>query len=345
MKVVFSPDQAKHYPKTFIQSGIFREPQEIPGRADALEAGLREAGHDFIPAMDFGPKPRAAVHSPGYLHFLETIHERWVAAGMESKEVLPNIHPGRHMSSMPKGIAGEVGYYTADLAAPIGPKTWEGVVAASNAALTATELVLDDLPAAKAAYALCRPPGHHAYEDMSGGFCFLNNVAIAAHYARQKVQRAAILDIDVHHGNGTQGIFYKRPDVFTLSLHCDPTDFYPFFAGYEHERGEAAGEGYNLNLPLPAGSGDDAFLKRLEEAKQALRTYAPDILFIALGLDAFEGDPLVGLKVTTEGFSRIAASIADLGMPTVLVQEGGYNRDFLGANISSFMKGFESVRS
>ncbi|MEP3244322.1 MAG: histone deacetylase family protein [Sneathiella sp.] len=344
MKVVFSPDQSKHHPETFIQSGVFKEPQEVPARADALEAGLKEAGHEFVTARDFGPKPRAAIHSPGYLNFLETIHERWTAAGMESKEVLPNIHPGRHMSSMPKGLVGEVGYYTADLAAPIGEKTWEGAVAASNAALTATDLVLDDLVAKKAAYALCRPPGHHAYEDMAGGFCFLNNVAIAAQYALKKTERVAILDIDVHHGNGTQGIFYTRSDVFTISLHCDPTDFYPFFAGYEHERGEAAGEGYNLNLPLSAGQGDDAFLSRLEEAKKALRVYAPDVLFIALGLDAFEGDPLVGLKVTTEGFGRIAASIATLDMPTILVQEGGYNQDHLGANISSFMAGFESVR-
>lgn len=345
MKVVFSPDQEKHHPKTFIQSGSFKEPQEVPGRATALQAGLEVAGHDFVEVKDFGPKPRAAIHTPGYLKFLETIHDRWTEAGMESKEVLPNVHPGRHMSSMPQGIAGEVGYYTADLAAPIGEGTWEGVVAASNVALTATEIVLEDLTAKKAAYGLCRPPGHHAYADMAGGFCFLNNTAIAAQYALNKVKRVAILDIDVHHGNGTQGIFYKRSDVYTLSLHCDPANFYPFFAGYDHERGEGPGEGYNLNLPLPPESGDEPFLARLEEAKTAIEAYAPDVLFIALGLDAFEGDPLIGLKVSTEGFGRIAASIAALDLPTVLVQEGGYNRDYLGANISSFLAGFESVRS
>ncbi|MEH6402205.1 MAG: histone deacetylase family protein [Sneathiella sp.] len=341
MKIVFSPEHSKHHPKTYFKGGSFHEPQEVPERADALLDGLRNAGHEIVDAQDFGPKPRAAIHTPGYLHFLETISARWKSAGMENDEVLPNIHPGRHMSSMPKGIVGEVGYYTTDMSAPIGDKTWEASVASSNVALTATELVLNDLAAPKSAYALCRPPGHHAFKDQAGGFCFLNNIAIAAQYALEKTSRVAILDVDVHHGNGTQGIFYKRDDVLTISLHCDPTDFYPFFAGYDHERGEGAGVGYNLNFPITPETGDDDYLNVLESAKSALRAYAPDVLFVALGLDAFEGDPLVGLKITTEGFNKIAASIAELGLPTVLVQEGGYNREYLGANITSFIAGFE----
>ncbi len=341
MRVVFSSEHSRHHPKTYIKAGSFHEPQEVPARADALLEGIAAAGHEVFEAMDFGPKPRAAVHTPSYLHFLETINQRWKADGMENEEVLPNIHPGRHMASMPTSIVGEVGYYTTDMSAPIGPETWEAAVASSNVALTATEMVLDQLPDQSAAYALCRPPGHHAFKDQAGGFCFLNNVAIAAEHALGLVGRVAILDVDVHHGNGTQGIFYDRKDVLTISLHCDPTDFYPFFAGYAHERGEAAGEGYNLNIPVPAESGDDVYLAHLERAKEALTAFAPDVLFVALGLDAFEGDPLVGLKITTAGFERIAASIAQLELPTVLVQEGGYNRDFLGANISSFLKGFE----
>ncbi|WP_169567686.1 histone deacetylase family protein [Sneathiella limimaris] len=341
MKVVFSPDHARHHPKTYFKSGTFHEPQEVPGRADALLSGIEAAGHEVIQSMDFGPKPRGAVHNPGYLYFLETISERWKAAGMENEEVLPNIHPGRRMNSMPEGIVGEVGYYTTDMSAPIGEGTWEAAVASSNVALTATELVLDQLPEAGSAYALCRPPGHHAFQDMCGGFCFLNNVAIAAQYALSEVNRVAILDVDVHHGNGTQGIFYNRSDVLTISLHCDPTDFYPFFSGYAHERGEGDGEGYNLNIPIPPQTGDADYMPYLEQAKQALRSYAPDVLFVALGLDAFEGDPLIGLSITTGGFGQIGAAISELDMPTVLVQEGGYNRDFLGANISSFLKGFE----
>ncbi|MBO6825474.1 MAG: histone deacetylase family protein [Sneathiella sp.] len=340
MKFVYSPEHDRHHPKTYIKAGSFHEPQEVPGRAEALHAGLTETGHEVVEAKDFGPGPRAAIHTPEYLYFLETIAARWKAAGMDNEEVLPNIHPGRHMTSYPSGIIGEVGYYTTDLSAPIGPDTWAACVASSNVALTAADIVLDDMSAKAVAYGLCRPPGHHAYQDQAGGFCFLNNVAIAAQHALEKVQRVAILDVDVHHGNGTQGIFYNRSDVFTISLHCDPTDYYPFFSGYAHERGEGQGEGYNLNVPVPPGTGDDDYLPYLEKAKIALTSYAPDVLFVALGLDAFEGDPLDGLKITTPGFGRIAASIAALNIPTVLIQEGGYNRDYLGANISSFLKGF-----
>jgi len=344
MKIIYSPDHAKHDPKTYFKGGTFHEPQEVPGRAEALVKGLKDAGHEIIGPCDFGPSPRAAVHTPGYLHFLETIYTRWHAGEMGGEEVLPNIHPGRYMSSMPTGLIGEVGYYTTDISAPIGMATWEAAVASNNVALTATDFVLSNLEEKLSAYALCRPPGHHAFKDQAGGFCFLNNIAIAAEYARRSVSRVAILDVDVHHGNGTQGIFYDRSDVFTISMHCDPTDFYPFFAGHAHERGGGAGEGYNLNLPLAPQSADDAFLDRMEEAMTALRAYAPDVLFIALGLDAFEGDPLIGLSVTTEGFGKIAARIAALDLPTILVQEGGYNRDFLGANITSFISGFEGQR-
>ncbi|GLQ05612.1 histone deacetylase family protein [Sneathiella chinensis] len=344
MKIVFSPDHARHHPQTYFKAGTFHEPQEVPGRADALLAGLTTAGHEIVPARAFGPEHRAAVHTPDYLTFLETIAGRWKAAGMESDEVLPNIHPGRRMASVPTGVVGEVGYYSTDMSAPIGPETWAAAVASSEVALTAADLVLNGGTGdQKAAYALCRPPGHHAFQDQAGGFCFLNNVAIAAQYALRQVRRVAILDVDVHHGNGTQGIFYGRNDVLTVSLHCDPTDFYPFFAGYAHERGEGAGESYNLNLPIPPGTGDDGYLEYLDKAKAALGAYAPDMLFIALGLDAFEGDPLVGLRITTDGFRRIASSIAELGLPTVLVQEGGYNRDFLGDNIASFIRGFEGA--
>jgi acetoin utilization deacetylase AcuC-like enzyme len=344
MKIVYSPDHARHDPQVYFKSGAFHEPQEVPGRAEALIKGLRESGHEIIGPDDFGPSPRAAIHTPGYLKFLETIYERWHVAGMESEEVLPNIHPGRHMSSMPTGIVGEVGHYTTDMSAPVGRYTWDAAVASCNVALTATEYVLDNLALANAAYGLCRPPGHHAFKDQAGGFCFLNNIAIAAEYARRRAGRIAILDVDVHHGNGTQGIFYDRADVFTISIHCDPSDFYPFFAGYEQERGQGAGEGFNLNLPLPKGSRDDDFLARLEQALAALKAYSPDILFVALGLDAFEGDPFAGLGITTEGFGNIAANIAKLDFPTVLIQEGGYNRDYLGANITSFISGFEGQR-
>src|SRR5690625_2583027 len=176
---------------------------------------------------------------------------------------------------------------------------------------------------------------------MAGGFCFLNNAAIAAQHLRQAHARLAILDIDVHHGNGTQAIFWRRRDVLTLSVHADPAHFYPFFWGHAHEQGEGEGKGYNLNFPLAIGSSDDALLQQVEAALTVLRSYAPGALVVALGLDAFEGDPLSGLKITTSGFRRIGAAIAAAGYPTLLVQEGGYLTPELGANLLSFLSGFE----
>ncbi len=290
---------------------------------------------------DFGPAPRAAVHSADYLRFLETVHGRWVDAGMTSEHVFGNVHPGRHMSGLPGNLLGQVGYYTADLACPIGPGTWTAVCAAANVALTAASHVLEGAPQA---YAVCRPPGHHAFDDAAGGFCFLNNVAIAAQSAVAQGRRPAIVDMDLHAGNGTQGIFYRRGDVLTVSLHRDPDDYYPYFAGYAEERGEGDGAGTHLNLPLPEGTGDNAYLAALDDALQAVRAWAPDILFVSVGLDGYEHDPLEGFKLTTVGFARIAQALGELGLPTVLVQEGGYNVPDIGANIVSFLDGFMAGR-
>jgi acetoin utilization deacetylase AcuC-like enzyme len=192
---------------------------------------------------------------------------------------------------------------------------------------------------APAAYALCRPPGHHAFADVAGGFCFINNSAVAAQTLRRQAARVAILDVDLHHGNGTQGIFYARPDVLTVSIHADPVRFYPFFWGHADERGEGAGLGYNLNLPLERKSGDEEFLAALEPAFRRIRAFAPEALVIALGLDAFKGDPFGGLSVTTPGFHRIAEAIGRLGLPMVVVQEGGYLCDALSDNLTAFLTG------
>ncbi|MDJ0947975.1 MAG: histone deacetylase family protein [Alphaproteobacteria bacterium] len=342
MQVVYSEDHRRHDPKTYFRGGGFHEHPEMPARADNIAAALSAAGYDILPPEDFGPGPRAAVHTPEYLHFLETIVERWRADGFTSEEVVPNVHPGRHMAGLPEGTVGQLGYFTTDMSAPIGPETWQAARTASDVTLTATRRVLDG---AREAYALCRPPGHHAFADQAGGFCFLNNIAIAAQYARDHgAARAAIVDVDVHHGNGTQGIFYRRGDVLTVSLHCDPTNFYPFFAGYGHERGEDAGRGVNANFPLPRGTGDNAYLVALDEALALVRSFAPEILFVALGLDGYEKDPFEGFRITTAGFGRIAQALGELGLPTVLVQEGGYNCADLGRNVESFLTGFAEGR-
>ncbi len=255
--------------------------------------------------------------------------------------MIANVHPVRNAATYPTHIVGRLGWHTADTGCPIGPGTWAAACAATDVATTAAQLVLDG---EDAAYALCRPPGHHAFSDIAGGFCFLNNSAVAAAQLRLKHERVAILDVDVHHGNGTQGIFYERADVLTVSIHADPAFFYPFVWGYAHERGAGPGLGANLNIPLPKGTGDDDYIKAIGEAEKTIRAFAPGALVVALGLDASEHDPLAGLAVTTDGFRRIGAAIARLGLPTVFVQEGGYFSDILGANLTAALGGFEEAR-
>jgi acetoin utilization deacetylase AcuC-like enzyme len=279
------------------------------------------------------------VHTADYLRFLETAHERWRVLPGAGPEVVPNIHPVRRGGGYPNSVVGQAGWHMADTACPLTAESWPAIRASANSAVHAAALVMAGAPAA---YALCRPPGHHAYADMAGGFCYLNNTAIAAQQLRRSAARVAIVDVDLHHGNGTQGIFYARPDVLTVSVHAEPSGFYPFFWGYAEERGEGPGTGFNLNLPLALGSGDDEFLAALDRGLAAVRDFRPEALVVALGLDAFAGDPLAGLAVSTAGFGAIARRLAGLGLPSVLVQEGGYPTEELGRNLVAFLEGFES---
>ncbi|WP_417514344.1 histone deacetylase family protein [Minwuia sp.] len=339
MKVIYSPDQQKHDPSSFISSGRVTSSPECPERADRFLAAVTDAGHEVLAPDRHGIAPVAAIHGVDYLHFLETAHQRWSALPNAGKEVIPNVHPGRHMTTRPDHIVGQAGFFMADTACPIGAGTWEAALAGADCALTATDMVL---ATGQVAYALCRPPGHHAYADMAGGFCFLNNVAIAAQRAVAAGRRPAILDVDIHHGNGTQGIFYSRGDVMNVSVHADPTNYYPFFCGYAAERGDGAGAGRNLNLPLAHGSGDDAYLDAIGRGLDAVQRFGADILLISLGLDPQENDPLGVLKVTTGGFRRAGARVAAAQTATVIVQEGGYLCDELGANLAAFLDGFEN---
>lgn len=338
MKAVYSERHRIHDPQFFLVRGVVRRTTEQPERADRLLAGVKAGSHTLIAPQEFGQGPRARVHSADYLAFLAEAWDEWVALGDSGPEMIANIHPVRHAATYPTHIIGKLGWHTADTACPIGPGTWKGACAATDVAVTAAQLVMDG---ERASYALCRPPGHHAFADMAGGFCFLNNSAIAAAHLRQMHERVAILDVDVHHGNGTQGIFYERGDVLTVSIHADPARFYPFVWGHAHERGAGAGLGANLNIPLPLGTGDDGFIAALAHAKAMLAAFAPGALVVALGLDASEHDPLAGLAVTTDGFHRIGAAIASIGLPTVFVQEGGYLSEILGANLTAVLGGFE----
>lgn len=336
MKACLDPRQSRHDPRHFMANGQRLQNPEQPRRIAVLKAGAEAAGCTFAAPEDHGLGPIAALHSPEYLAFLSTIHTRWKRIPDAADEVIPNIHPDRRTASYPRSAVGQAGFHQADTACPIAAGTWEAAYWSAQTALSAADAVLGG---DRAAYALSRPPGHHAFGDLAGGFCFLNNAGIAAEYLRRAGRRPAILDVDVHHGNGTQGIFYDRADVLTVSLHADPVRFYPFFWGHAHERGEGPGLGYNLNLPLPRGTLIDGYLRALDTALERITLFGADVIVVALGLDAHENDPLKGLALTTPDFTRLANTITATGLPMVLVQEGGYLSDDLGQNLTAFLEG------
>ncbi len=340
MKAVLAEDEQKrHYPPSYLVNGVPQKNPERPERIAMLLQGAKDAGCEIVRPEKYGKAPILAVHTQRYLSFLARAHERWSHIKGASEAVTPNIHP-YHRRGYPDSVVAQAGWHMIDASAPISADTWDSAQWSAWSADHAAQLVLDG---ERAAYALCRPPGHHANAETAGGFCYLNNTAIAAAALRKTHARVAILDVDLHHGNGTQDIFYDRDDVLTVSLHADPVRFYPFFWGYADETGAGNGDGSNLNLPLPRGANDSAFLEALQTALKKVTAFNPDALVIALGLDAYEGDPIAGLGVTTGGFAKIGEMIASaLNLPTVIIQEGGYPCDELGGNLSAFLGGFQS---
>jgi len=336
VQAVFDSNTSKHDPQFFLVKGRMRASTEQPERAQRLLAGLRRCEIEVVAPATFDTSCIEDVHEEKYLDFLQHGYRHWRDLPDSSAEVIANVHPLRRRDNYPASIVGRAGWHMADTACPLGEHTWQAARASANVALSATQLVLQGQ---ELAYALCRPPGHHAYTDLAAGFCFLNNAAIAAQFARRTHSRVAILDVDVHHGNGTQDIFYQRADILTVSIHADPSHFYPFFWGYANERGEDEGEGYNVNMPLETLSGDSVFLKALDAAIEQITEFDPGILIVALGLDASEADPLRGLSVTTDGFYRIGQTIAQAALPTVFVQEGGYLSDVLTDNLAATLSG------
>ncbi|MCS6854889.1 MAG: histone deacetylase family protein [Elioraea sp.] len=339
MDAFFHPDQTRHAPQFFLRFGRVVACFETPARAEALLLGVRGAGLAIRePALpDLGEL--AAVHDPSYLGFLRDSPREWAGLPGAGAEVVPNMHPTpemlAHGARAPEGVVGRAGWFLADTACAIGPDTWASAVASAGAALAAADAVAGG---ARAAYALCRPPGHHAYSRRAGGHCYLNNAALAAERLRRAgAARVAVLDLDVHHGNGTQGIFWHRGDVLTVSVHGDPRHFYPWFVGHADERGEGPGEGTNLNLPLPRGADDEAWLAAVADGAAAVRRFGADALVVALGFDAWVGEPLGFLAVSEDGFARAAATVSALGLPSVLVQEGGYAVDALPKLVVRFL--------
>ncbi|WP_226627119.1 histone deacetylase family protein [Alloyangia pacifica] len=337
MKAFFDDRQRLHDPKHFMANGQVLPSPEQPRRIEVLKAAAEEAGCVFEAPGDAGLGPIAALHSAEYLTFLRNIYTRWQRIPDAGPEVIPNIHPANRGDGYPKSAIGQAGYHQADTACPIAEGTFDAAYWSAQAAISGADFIASGTGPA---YALSRPPGHHAFADLAGGFCFLNNSGIAAERLRMAGFRPAILDVDVHHGNGTQGIFYARDDVLTVSIHADPARFYPFFWGHAQERGEGRGLGCNLNLPLPRGTDDAAYLTALETALERVRNFGADALVVALGLDASIDDPFQGLAVTQDGFARIGAAIARAGVPTLFVQEGGYLSASLGANLGRVLGGF-----
>jgi acetoin utilization deacetylase AcuC-like enzyme len=332
MKAFAHPAEARHDPRFFLMRGRLRPNFEIPARAAALAEGLAWLG--ISPALP-PPALRAAleaVHAPAYLDFLRDAPAAWAALPDPGPEVVGNVHPTPEMlaqgASCPAGLVGQVGWFTADTACPIGPGTWDAALGAAACALAAA----GEAASGRTAYALCRPPGHHAYAARAGGHCYVNNAALAAQALRDAgAARVAVLDIDSHHGNGTQGIFWERGDVLTVSVHGDPNRYYPWFVGHAAEVGAGAGAGCNLNLPLAQGLGDAEWLAAIAAGLRAIAGFRADALVVSLGFDASEQEPLGFLRVTEDGFARAAALISAAGLPSAIIQEGGYNVEVIGA--------------
>ena len=338
MIVVQSPLHARHDGGMELHRGALVPSFESPDRVDHI---LRAVSGKW-PCIE--PRPHAeaelhTVHDPAYVEFLRTAYTRWQADGRDGS-MLPSGFPARSLRQdrVPDGINGAMGYYAFDAGTPIVAGTWEAAFAAARCALTAAALVSEG---ARSAYALCRPPGHHAARSVYGGYCYLNNAALAAQALRDAGRaRVAILDIDYHHGNGTQDIFWSRGDVHFTSIHGSPDTEYPYFLGYADETGVGEGAGCTRNFPLPRGTGWDTYAAALEEGMAGLRAFAPDALVVSLGVDAFEHDPISSFRLATPHFAEIGDRIAAADWPTVLVQEGGYAVEDIGTNVVAVLSAF-----
>ena len=334
MKCVWDERQRAHTPAGEFFNGAVHPAAEHPGRVDAIlgTIGAVEAPNDF------GLEPIGRVHSAEYIAFLQTAHDQWRVAGREG-DAFPYTFPvvKRRLLKLQR-IDALLGQYSFDTSTPIGEGTWEAAFWAAQTALAATEAVL---AGQSNAFALCRPPGHHCGRDYLGGYSYLSNAAIAAEHAiASGAKRIAILDVDYHHGNGTQDIFYGRADVLYVSIHADPAMDYPYYWGHADEAGVGDGAGATLNLPLPRGTDWGSYEPVLLAALERIGGHEPELLIVSYGADTFDGDPISHFKLKTSDYELMARRIASLQLPTVIVMEGGYAVDALGANVASLLSGF-----
>lgn len=343
MRAFYHPDQALHDPKQFMRFGKVVAPKDLPERTQRLLGAL--AKHGIAPERPpaHGLQPILAVHDEGFLTFLRSAWERWQELPAErGPEAWPNTFP--YWSGRPDedvrspcratGFIGQLGWYLGDLSVPVGEHCWISTLRSAETAVSGADAII---AGERFAYALCRPSGHHARSDRASGFCYLNNSAIAAQRLRSTFSKIAVLDVDAHHGDGTQQIFYRRPDVLTISIHADPSNYYPFFTGYSDETGNGPGEGFNLNLPLRHGAGGAEMAAALDKAGDAIRAFGAEALVVPLGFDAHKDDPIGVLKLESADFAAIGTKVKALALPTLVVQEGGYAIEAIGNCLDAFL--------
>ena len=342
MKIFYSETHRKHYPPFEVFDGGKRVPYlENPDRMDRILSALKQKDWaEFLEPSDFGLEPIYAVHDKDYVAFLASAWNEWldsdpeVAAAPELHAFLPATFALRRTPHIPSTLLGKAGYYMMDLSACIVEHTYTAALSSVNCAVSAAE---STFRTQRSAFALCRPPGHHAGADYAAGYCFINNASVAANWLSSK-EKVALLDIDYHAGNGTQDIFYERDDVLTISIHGDPDFEYPHYIGFADETGAGKGVGFHRNFPLPAGTDDTQYLSALDEALEIIRKFKPKYLVVSAGTDTFDGDPLGRFKVTRNGFMEIGKRIAGLGLPSIVIMEGGYANEALGDNVVTLLE-------
>lgn len=341
MNIYYHENQALHNPQTYFSRGKMRDPQEIPQRVIEFQKGIENAGYAVTEPEDFGFDYLTQVHGVAYIEFLKTAYQEWHEVPEDwGEEVIPNVFVKDYNAL--KGVLAKASRYIADGSAPIGKYTWESVYWSAQSALNAAKDIAGGAPLSMS---ISRPSGHHARRESAGGFCFVNNAAIAAEYllANSDAKKILILDTDVHHGQGIQEIFYDRSDVMYISLHGDPTNFYPAVAGFEEERGEGCGLGYNINYPFAHGISEADFMAVLKSAMSDAETFNPDVIIHNMGFDVYVEDPQSKAQVTTEGMAKIAKEIIALGKPVLGLIEGGYLIETLAVNTESYIQGLTSA--
>lgn len=343
MRIFYNAQHSLHQGRHEMFRGRLVPCVEVPARADHVLRELRARGLDGIEsAPEVGMEVLARVHAPRYLQFLSTAWDEWVALDPANAafDALPSYWPIRTFRSdvLPDSFPARMGLFSFDAGSPITAGTWD---AARRGAACAVAGAHSLLQGERSAFVLTRPPGHHAGHDFFGGYCFLNNAAIAAQALRDGgLAQVAVLDVDFHHGNGTQAIFYERGDVFFASVHGDPRTEYPYYLGHADERGAGAGLGCNLNLPLPRGTGFDRWREALAEALQAIGRFGAEALVVSLGVDTFARDPIAGFGLRSEDYLRLGEDLAAAGLPTLFVFEGGYAVAEVGVNTVNVLQGF-----